>query len=67
MMILNDGSSDTSISEKELVYVLFLEDGFPKIKSVSIENVKMQMLRVFSTASKHPSTNWGLQIFTKRS
>ena len=38
--ILNDGSSDTSVSEKQLVYVLFLEDGFPKIKFVSIENVK---------------------------
>ena len=38
--ILNDGSSDTSVSEKELIYVLFLEDGFPKIKFVSIEHVK---------------------------
>ena len=38
--ISNDGSSDTSISEKELVYVLFLEDRFLKIKFVSIENVK---------------------------
>ena len=38
--ILNDGSSDTSVSEKELVYVLLREDGFPKIKFVSIENVK---------------------------
>ena len=37
---LNDGSSDTSISVKELVYVLFLEERFPKIKFVSIENVK---------------------------
>ena len=25
--VLNDGSSDTSVSEKELVYVLFLDDG----------------------------------------
>ena len=38
--ILNDGSSDTSVSVKELIYVLFLEDRFPKIKFVSKENVK---------------------------
>ena len=38
--ILNDGSSDTSVSEKELVYVLFLENGTPNIKFVSIEDVK---------------------------
>ena len=37
--ILNDGSSDTSVSEKELVYVLFLEDRFLKIKFVCKENV----------------------------
>ena len=29
--VLNDGSSDTSGSEKELVYVLFLDDGKPKL------------------------------------
>ena len=38
--ILNDSSSDTSITEKELVYVLFLEDGTPRIKYASIEDVK---------------------------
>ena len=38
--VLNDGSSDTSVSEKELVYVLFLDDGKPKIEFLSIEDVK---------------------------
>ena len=38
--VLNDGSSDTSVSEKELVYVLFLDDGKPKIEILSIEDVK---------------------------
>ena len=37
--ILNDGSSDTTVSEKELVYALYLEDGKPKIGFVGIENV----------------------------
>ena len=38
--VLNDESSDTSVSEKELVYVLFLDDGKPKIEFLSIEDVK---------------------------
>ena len=38
--VLNNGSSDTSVSEKELVYVLFLDDGKPKIEFLSIEDVK---------------------------
>ena len=37
---LNDGSSNTSVSEKQLVYVLFLENGFPNIKFVITENEK---------------------------
>ena len=63
--ILNDGSSDTSVSEKKLVYVLFLKDRFPKIKFVSIENIKKQMLRVFWTASKNPSTYWDYRYLQK--
>ena len=38
--VLNDGSSDTSVSEKELVYILFLDNGKPKIEFLSIEDVK---------------------------
>ena len=37
---LSDGSTDTSITEKELVYVLYLNDGTPTIKYLSIEDAK---------------------------
>ena len=36
--ILQDGSTDTSISEQELVYVLFLNDGRAVLKFLRIEN-----------------------------
>ena len=36
--ILQDGSTDTSVSEQELIYVLFLYKGRPVLKFLSIEN-----------------------------
>ena len=37
---LNDGSTDASVVEQELVYVLFLKKGTPTLKFLSIESVK---------------------------
>ena len=37
---LNDGSTDASILEQELVYVLFLSEGTPTLKFLSIESLK---------------------------
>ena len=36
--ILQDDSTDTSLSEQELIYVLFLYEGRPVLKFLSIEN-----------------------------
>ncbi|CAB4039655.1 Hypothetical predicted protein [Paramuricea clavata] len=36
--ILNDGSTDVSTTEQELVYVLFLQDGTPVIKFMGVES-----------------------------
>ena len=36
--ILQDASTDTSVSEQELIYVLFLYEGRPILKFLSIEN-----------------------------
>ena len=36
--ILQDGSTNTSVSEQELIYVIFLNDGRAIIKFLSIEN-----------------------------
>ena len=38
--ILNDGSTDSSVNEKELVYILFLDEGTLTVKYLSIESVK---------------------------
>ena len=35
-----DGSTDASVSEKELIYVLFLNNRSPKIKYLSVEDIK---------------------------
>lgn len=37
---LNDGSTDASVTEQELVYVLYLSEGTPTVKFLSIESVK---------------------------
>ena len=36
--ILQDGSTDTSVSEQELIYVLFLYESQPILKFLHIEN-----------------------------
>lgn len=36
--VLNDGSTDISVTEQELVYVLFLKDGAPVIKFLGVES-----------------------------
>ena len=35
--ILSDGSTDSSVTEEELVYLLFLKNGKPLLKFLSIE------------------------------
>lgn len=37
---LNDGSTDTSVIEQEMLFVLFLNEGTPTIKYLGIESVK---------------------------
>lgn len=37
---LNDGSTDSAVIEQEMVYVLFLHEGTPMVKYLSIESVK---------------------------
>ena len=39
--LLMDGSTDSSVTEQELIYVLFLDSkGMPSVKFLSIENVQ---------------------------
>ena len=38
--ILMDGSTDSSVIEQELIYVLFLNNGTPQVKFFSIESIK---------------------------
>ena len=35
---LNDGCTDSSVTEQEIVYVLFLDNGVPIFKYVSVES-----------------------------
>ena len=38
--VLSDGSTDGSVTEQGAIYILFLNDGVPKVRYFSIENVK---------------------------
>ena len=37
---LSDGSTDSSVTVQEVVYVLFLDHGVPVVKYVNIESVE---------------------------
>ena len=37
---LSDGSTDSSVTEQEVLYVLFLDNGVPVVKYVSIESAE---------------------------
>ena len=38
--VLSDGSTDSSVSEQELIYILFICEGTPVLKYLSLESVK---------------------------
>ena len=38
--VLTDGSTDASVTEQEGMYILFLNDGVPKVRYFSVESVK---------------------------
>ena len=38
---LNDGSTDSSITEQEVIYVLNLKDGVPTVRYLSIETINV--------------------------
>ena len=38
--VLSDGSTDSAVTEQETIYVLFICEGTPVVKYLSIENVK---------------------------
>ena len=38
--VLSDGSTDSAVTEQEMIYVLFICEGIPVLKYLSIENAK---------------------------
>lgn len=64
--VLNDGSTDSSVTEQELVYALFLEDGFPRVKFLSIESVASADAAGILESIKESFTRLGITPFTDR-
>ena len=64
--VLNDGSSDSSVSEKELVYALFLVDGKPEVTFISIESVKVADAAGILDCIKNAFNRIGIIQFTDR-
>ena len=58
--ILNDGISDSSVTEQELVYVLFLSEGTAKVKFLSIERVENADARGIKEAIKQAFEHFGI-------
>ena len=63
--VLTDGSTDTSIIEEEAIYVLFSDDGIPKTKYFSIENVKHGNVEGLHDAIKTAFERFGIKNFEK--
>ena len=38
--VFSDGSTDASVTEQEAMYILFLNDGVPKVRYFSVESVE---------------------------
>ena len=64
--VLNDGSTDSSVTEQELVYALFLEDGFPQVKFLSIESVSSADAAGILESLKESFNRLGITPFTDR-
>ena len=64
--VLNDGSTDSSVTEQELVYALFLVDGFPQVKFLSIESVSSADAAGILESIKESFHRLGITPFTNR-
>jgi hypothetical protein len=63
---LNDGSTDASVVEQELVYVLFLSEGTPTLKFLSIESVKSGNAEGIRASIEEAFTRIGLTSFVDK-
>ena len=64
--ILNDGSTDVSTTEQELVYVLFLQDGTPVIKFMGVESQVQADAEGLQTAIETSFSRLGISCFPDR-
>jgi hypothetical protein len=64
--ILNDGITDVSTTEQELVYVLFLQDGTPVIKFMGVESPAQADAEGLQTAIETSFSRIGISRFPDR-
>ena len=64
--VLSDGSTDTSVTEKELVYILYLCNGTPTVKYFSIEDVKTANAIGLQAAIEQSFKRIGITALTDR-
>jgi hypothetical protein len=64
--ILNDGSTDMSTTEQELVYVLFIQDGTPVIKFMGVESPAQADAEGLETAIETSFSRLGISRFPDR-
>ena len=63
---LNDGSTDSSTIEQEMVYVLFLQEGTPVVKYLSVESVKSADANGIKESLEEAFKRVGIEDFTSR-
>ena len=65
--ILMDGSTDSSVTEQELIYILFLsKNGIPEVKFFSIESVKSADAEGLKSSLKEAFERIGISCFENR-
>ena len=63
--VLNDGSTDSSVKEQELVYILYMSEGVAKVKYLSIESVENATAPAIKDAISEAFKRFGVKEMPK--
>ena len=64
--VLNDGSTDSSTTEQELVYILYIDNGTPMVKYFSVESPKNANAEGIKDSINESFRRIGITDFTNR-
>ena len=64
--VLTDGSTDSSVTKQEAIYILFLHDGIPKVRYFSVESISNANAAGIHEGIKTAFERFGITNFSDR-